>query len=141
LLQKQSEDSSRYGRFFVQKPDGSCPLFQKTMGIESFPEIENFQKLPREVIIKGASTKFGREHGAELRGIVINNIGQPIRNIRAQLVVFGKNKVPVLGTSSAADPDKLPQGGIAKFRFFLKGFKQDLKNYHLRVVWNFDESS
>ena len=79
------------------------------MGIESFPEIENFQKLPREVIIKGASTKFGREHGAELRGIVINNIGQPIRNIRAQLVVFGKIKCR-FSDQFAADPDKLPQG-------------------------------
>ena len=110
------------------------------MGIESFPEIENFQKLPREVIIKGASTEYSKDHGAELRGIVINNIGQPIRNIRAQLVVFGKNKVPVLGTSTATDPEKLPQGGIANFHFHLRGFKQEIKNYHLRVAWGFDET-
>ncbi|HOE69297.1 MAG TPA: hypothetical protein PK997_07370 [Candidatus Omnitrophota bacterium] len=110
------------------------------MGIESFPEIENFQKLPRQVIIKGASTRFSAEKGAELRGIVINNIGQPIKNIRAQLVVFGMNKVPVLGTSAMTEPEKLPQGGIANFHFLLKGFKQEIKNYHLRVAWSFDDA-
>lgn len=109
------------------------------MGIESFPEIENFQKLPREVIIKGASTEYSQEHGAQLRGIVINNIGQPIKNIRAQLVIFSKNKVPVLGTSTATEPDKLAQGGIANFHFQLKEFKSEIKNYHLRVAWSFDE--
>ncbi|OQA57294.1 MAG: hypothetical protein BWY42_00630 [Candidatus Omnitrophica bacterium ADurb.Bin277] len=110
------------------------------MGIESFPKIENFQKLPREVIIKGASTDYDPERGAGLHGIVINNIGQPIKNIRAQLVVFGKNKVPVLGTSTLTEPDRLPQGGIANFNFTLKGFKQEIKNYHLRVAWGFDDN-
>ena len=112
------------------------------MGIESFPEIENFQKLPREVIIKGAATRFNAKEGAELRGIVINNVGQPIKNVRAQLVVFGKDKkVPVLGISAAADPEKLPQGGIANFHFQLKGFKQEIKNYHLHATWVFDEAA
>lgn len=111
------------------------------MGIESFPEIENFQKLPHEVIIKGAGTHFSRESGAELRGIVINNIGQPIRGIRAQLVVFGKNKVPVLGVSAVTDPDKLPQGGIANFHFRLKDLKEEIRNYHLHATWGFDEST
>jgi len=117
------------------------PLRLKNMGIESFPEIENFQKLPREVIIKGASTHFDAKSGAELRGIVINNIGQPIKNIRAQLVVFGKNKVPVLGISAVTDPPKLPQGGIANFHFHLKDFKQEIKNYHLHAAWGFDETA
>lgn len=111
------------------------------MGIESFPEIENFQKLPREVIIKGASTQYDPQTGAELRGIVINNIGQPIKKIRAQLVVFGKNKVPVLGISAVTDPEKLPQGGIANFHFHVKDFKQEIKNYHLHVTWSFDEQA
>ena len=111
------------------------------MGIESFPEIENFQKLPREVIIKGASTRLDEKGGAELRGIVINNLGQPIKNIRAQLVVFGTNKVPVLGLSTATDPDKLPQGGIANFHFQVKDFKQEIKNYHLHATWGFDETA
>jgi hypothetical protein len=118
---------------------GIILLRLENMGIESFPEIENFQKLPREVIIKGASTRYDQQTGAELRGIVINNIGQPIKQIRAQLVVFGKNKVPVLGTSAGTDPEKLPQGGIANFHFHLKDFKQEIKNYHLHVTWGFDE--
>jgi len=110
------------------------------MGIESFPEIENFQKLPREVIIKGASTQFNETDGAELRGIVINNIGHPIRNIRAQLVIFGKDRVPLLGISAVADPDRLPQGGIANFHFHLKELKQEIKEYYLHANWSFDET-
>lgn len=118
------------------------PLRWENMGIESFPEIENFQKLPREVIIKGAATRFNKKEGAGLRGIVINNVGQPIKDIRAQLVVFGNDeKVPVLAVSATADPEKLPQGGIANFHFQLKTFKQEIKNYHLQAVWSFDEAA
>lgn len=112
-----------------------------TMGIESFPEIENFQKLPREVIIKGASTHFNEAEGASLRGIVINNIGHPIKNIRAQLVIFDKNQVPVLGTSVPTEPDQLPQGGIANFQFQLKEHKTEIKKYFLHANWSFDETA
>lgn len=110
------------------------------MGIESFPEIENFQKLPREVIIKGASTRFNEVDGASLRGIVINNIGHPIKNIRAQLVIFDKDRVPLLGTSVATEPDHLPQGGIANFHFELKEHKGEINNYFLHANWGFDET-
>lgn len=111
------------------------------MGIESFPEIENFQKLPREVIIKGASTHFNETDGAGLRGIVINNIGHPIKNIRAQLVIFDQRKVPIMGVNTPTDPGKLAQGGIANFYFQLKNFKKEIQNYHLQVDWNFDETT
>ena len=111
------------------------------MGIESFPEIENFQKLPHEVIIKGASTHYREGEGAELQGIVINNIGHAIKNIRAQLVILDKNRVPLLGTSIATDPDHLPQGGIANFHFRLKDHKEEIKNYFLHANWGFDETS
>ncbi len=110
------------------------------MGIESFPEIQNFQKLPKEVIVKGANTRFDPANGAELRGIVINNIGQPIRDIRVELVVFDRQRIPLLGTSAATDPDRLPQGGIANFHFQLKDFSQEIKNYYLHANWTFDES-
>jgi hypothetical protein len=109
------------------------------MGIESFPEIENFQKLPREVIIKGASTHFNPDEGASLQGIVINNIGHPIKNIRAHLVILDKDKVPLLGTSVSTDPDYLSQGGIANFHFRLKEHKAEIKNYFLHANWGFDE--
>lgn len=110
------------------------------MGIESFPEIENFQKLPREVIIKGAGTKFSENEGAELRGIVINNVGHSIKHVRAQLVIFDKNRVPLLGVSTATDPDRLPQGGMANFHFRLKDQKQEIKDYFLHATWSFDET-
>lgn len=113
----------------------------KAMGIESFPEIENFQKLPREVIIKGASTHVHETEGASLQGIVINNIGHPIKNIRAQLVIFDKNQVPILGTSVRTEPDHLPQGGIANFRFQLKEHKSEIKKYFLHANWGFDETA
>ena len=108
--------------------------------IESFPEIENFQKLPREVIIKGASTHYQETEGASLQGIVINNVGQAIKNIRAQLVIFDKDRVPLLGVSVATEPDLLPQGGIAKFHFQLKEHKEEIKNYFLHANWGFDET-
>lgn len=111
------------------------------MGIESFPEIENFQKLPREVIIKGASTHFNEAEGASLQGIVINNIGHPIKNIRAQLVIFDEHKVPLLGTSVSTDPDHLAHGGIANFHFKIKDHKQEIKNYFLHANWGFDEAA
>jgi len=111
------------------------------MGIESFPEIENFQKLPREVIIKGASTRFHEAEGASLQGIVINNVGHPIKNIRAQLVIFDKDRVPLLGTSVPTEPDHLPHGGIANFKFQLKDHKDEIKNYFLHANWSFDETA
>ncbi|MEI7751061.1 MAG: hypothetical protein WCJ71_03120 [Candidatus Omnitrophota bacterium] len=114
---------------------------RETMGIESFPEIENFQKLPREVIIKGASTHYNESEGASLQGIVINNIGHPIKNIRAQLVIFDKNQVPLLGTSVPTEPDRLPQGGLANFQFQLKDHKAEIKKYFLHVNWTFDEAA
>jgi hypothetical protein len=110
------------------------------MGIESFPEIENFQKLPREVIIKGASTHFKEAEGASLQGIVINNVGHSIKDIRAQLVIFDKDQVPLLGTSVLTEPDHLPQGGIAKFQFQLRDHKREIKNYFLHANWSFDEA-
>ena len=111
------------------------------MGIESFPEIENFQKLPHEVIIKGASTHFNEAEGASLQGIVINNIGHSIKNIRAQLVILDKDRVPLLGTSVATEPDHLPQGGIANFKFQLKNQKKEIENYFLHANWGFDEKA
>ena len=62
------------------------------MDIEAFPEIENFQKLPRHVIVKGGSSTFDQKQGSELRGIVINNIGNTVRDIKVHIVIF-ENKV------------------------------------------------
>ena len=109
------------------------------MGIEAFPEIESFQKLPRQVIVKGGSSTFHPEEGAELRGIVINNIGQPIRNLRVHVVIFDQQKIPVLNTSTTVDPDSLPQGGIGAFTFRIKNYSQEILDYYLYANWQFDD--
>ena len=109
------------------------------MGIETFPEIENFQKLPHQVIVKGGSWSFSEQNGAELRGIVINNIGHSIRDIRVNLVLFNEKKIPLLNTSAATLPDTLPQGGIANFIFQLKDYRDPVADYHLYSHWKFDE--
>ena len=64
------------------------------MGIEQFPEIETFQKLPRKVIVKGGSSGFDTAGRPELRGIVINNAGYSIRNTKVFLVVFDHQEIP-----------------------------------------------
>jgi hypothetical protein len=109
------------------------------MGIEAFPEIESFQKLPRQVIVKGGASSFDHAEGAGLRGIVINNIGHSIRDIRVSVVIFDKNKLPVLSTSTATDPALLPQGGIANFTFKIEEYPERILDYHLYTHWKFNE--
>ncbi len=113
----------------------------KNMDVEAFPEIENFQHLPRNVIVKGGKTSFNPDSGAELRGIVINNIGQTIRNIRVQVVIFDHRKIPLLNTSTTPDPDVVPQGGISSFIFKFENFAHEIKDYHLFTNWSFDASA
>lgn len=109
------------------------------MGIETFPEIENFQHLPRRVIVKGGSSSYTVEEGAELRGIVINNIGQPLSNLRVFVVVFNEKNIPLFNTSAQAVPDRVPQGGIASFSFRFKEFPHEIKHYYLYTEWNFND--
>ena len=109
------------------------------MGIEEFPEIENFQKLPKQVIVKGGSSTFDAHKGAELRGIVINNIGHAIRNAVVHVVVFDQHKIPLLSTSVPSEPGELAQGGIGSFLFQLKDLKEKINDYHLYTSWRFDD--
>lgn len=109
------------------------------MDIEAFPEIESFQKLPRQVIVKGGGFTLEGSKGNELRGLVINNIGHPVKDIRIHLVVFDSRKIPQISTSVAANPDRLDQGGIANFLFQLKDYPTAIKDYHLYAGWKFDE--
>jgi hypothetical protein len=109
------------------------------MSLETFPEIESFQKLPHQVIVKGGKWNFKEREGAELRGIVINNIGHTIRDIKVHLVVFNEKKIPLLSTSAASNPDTLPQGGISAFVFQLKDFTETISDYHLYTNWKFDD--
>ncbi|MFA6599521.1 MAG: hypothetical protein WC352_03145 [Candidatus Omnitrophota bacterium] len=107
------------------------------MGIESFPEIESFHKLPRQVIVKGASSTYDQEKGALLHGIVINNIGHAISQIRVNVVIFDTNKMPVLNTSTVPQPDTLPQGKIGAFSFQFKEYPEEITDYHLFTSWKF----
>ena len=111
------------------------------MGIEQFPEIETFQKLPRKVIVKGGNSGFDSQGRPELRGIVINNAGHPIRDIKVSVVIFNEDELPILNKSTLSDPVKLPQGGIASFTFLLADYQQEIKNYYLYANWKYDDSS
>jgi hypothetical protein len=111
------------------------------MGIEQFPEIETFQKLPRKVIVKGGSSGFDSTGRPELRGIVINNSGHPIRDAKVFLVIFNEQEIPILNRSSVPDPPALPQGAIASFTFTLQDYDQEIKNYYLYANWQYDDSN
>ena len=107
------------------------------MNVEAFPEIETFHKLPHQVIVKGASSTYDREQGAFLHGIVINNIGHTICNVRVNIVIFNPQKLPVLNTSTTTSPDRLPQGAIGAFSFQIKDYHEEIKDYHLFTSWKF----
>jgi hypothetical protein len=109
------------------------------MGIETFPEIENFQHLPRQIIVKGGTSSFDAENGASLQGIVINNIGQPIRDLKIHAVVFNEKKIPVLNSTSSGEPSQIPQGGISTFSFQFKDYPKEITDYYLYTDWKFDD--
>lgn len=111
------------------------------MGIEQFPEIETFQKLPRKVIVKGGSSSFDSKGRPELRGIVINNAGHPIRDIKVSLILFNADEIPILNKSTSPDPTGLPQGGIGSFAFILDDYEHEIKNYYLYANWKYDDSN
>jgi hypothetical protein len=109
------------------------------MGIEAFPEIESFQKLPRQVIVKGGTSTFDEKQGATLRGIVINNIGSNIRDLRVNVVILDAKGIPVLSTSTSPEPQEVPQGGISSFSFHIEDYPEKISNYHLYADWKFDD--
>jgi hypothetical protein len=109
------------------------------MGLEAFPEIESFQKLPRQVIVKGGSSTYDEREGAKLRGIVINNIGHPIRDVRVQVIILDSHGLPVMSAGAAPEPGDLPQGVIGSFTVHLENYPQRISEYHLTVNWRFDD--
>lgn len=111
------------------------------MSIQEFPEIETFQKLPRRVIVKGGSAGVSSNGKAELRGIVINNLGHSIKDIRVSIIIFNENEIPVLNASVPPNPKDLPQGQIASFVFTLSDYNQEITNYYLYANWKYDDSN
>jgi hypothetical protein len=111
------------------------------MNIEAFPEIENFHKLPRQVIVKGASSSHDSDKGALLHGIVINNIGHTVGDVRVNVVVFNQQKIPVVNLSTDSNPAVLPQGCIGAFSFQIKDYPEEIVDYHLFATWKFFEKA
>ena len=109
------------------------------MSLETFPEIENFQKLPRKVIVKGGDPSIDDNQNTRLSGLVINNSGNGIRDVVVHVVLFDENKIPVFSLSAPADPEVLAQGGIGSFTFRFKEKSRKIVNYHLYSDWRFDE--
>ncbi len=107
------------------------------MGIESFPEIESFNKLPRQVLVKGANSTYDSKKGAQIHGIVINNSGHTIANLRVNLVVFDSNKIPVFNMSATPENEILTQGGVSSFSFQIQDHPEEIKDYHLFTSWKF----
>lgn len=110
------------------------------MSIEEFPEIEAFQKLPRRVIVKGSISTVNKDGHAELSGIVINNLGQPVKSLKVNLIIFDSREMPVHNASTIPDPPRLSQGGISSFKIVAEGHKDKITNYYLYPSWQYDDS-
>jgi len=110
------------------------------MSIEEFPEIEAFHKLPRRVIVKGGMSRINDKGNAELSGIVINNLRQPVKQVKVNLIIFNQSEIPIYNTTTFSDPERLSNGAIASFKFELEGIKDRLTNFYLYPSWNYDDS-
>ncbi len=110
------------------------------MGIEEFPEMEAFQKLPHRVIVKGGISTINKDGNAQLSGIVINNLGTPIKDLKINLIIFDSREIPILNASTMPDPPKLYQGGMASFLFTFQDYKSKITNYYLYPSWQYDDS-
>ena len=106
---------------------------------EQFPTIEAFQKLPRQVIVKGGKTSVAPDGSSELSGIVINNLTQPIRNIRVNLILFDENEIPIRNINSTPHPNRLDQGTIASFTAKVEDSGQQIDNYYLYATWEYED--
>ncbi|HNV86859.1 MAG TPA: hypothetical protein PKL97_07875 [Candidatus Omnitrophota bacterium] len=110
------------------------------MSIEEFPEIEDFHRLPRRVIVKGGVSRVNANGDAELSGIVLNNLGQPIKGLKVNLVVFDDREMPILNALTDPEPARLAQGGISSFKIVLPGHKEQVTNCYLYPTWQYDDS-
>lgn len=110
------------------------------MSIEEFPSIETFQRLPKKLIVKGGNSVVAKNGDAELTGIVINNLGQSVRDLVVHLVVFDSNEIPVMNACARPDPDHLAQGNMASFKFVLEKFGMSVKNFYLYAQWKYNDA-
>ena len=110
------------------------------MGIEEFPTIENFQRLPKRLIVKGGDSLLTQSRDAVLSGLVINNLGQTVREVVVHLVVFNDKEIPEVNLSVKPDPDRLTQGTMASFSFLIEKFGKPVKNFYLYANWKYDDA-
>lgn len=110
------------------------------MGIEEFPAIENFQRLPRKLIVKGGDSVLTKTLDAELTGLVVNNMGQSVRDIVVHLIIFDEKEIPILNLSTRPNPDRLAQGNMASFKFIVEKFGKPVKNFYLYANWRYDDA-
>jgi len=106
---------------------------------EQFPTIEAFQKLPRQVIVKGGKTSVADDGTSELSGIVINNLTQPIRNVRVNLILFDDREMPLRNITVMPHPSRLDQGTIASFTVKVDHNHQSINNYYLYATWEYED--
>jgi hypothetical protein len=111
------------------------------LNFEDFPSIEAFHKLPRKIILKAGETGFDEAHRPTLSGIVINNLGQPIRNVEVYLVLFDDQNMPVEHLKTIPEPNRLGQGTLGSFRFVVAGRKEKISNYYLHSRWEYDDKN
>jgi len=107
------------------------------MGFEDFPDIESFSKLPKKLIIKAGEASLTEAGDAILTGIVINNLGQTVKDVNLFLILFDDNHVPTEEHRVEPDPVQLSQGALGAFKFMLKGHKQKISNYYLHSRWSY----
>lgn len=107
------------------------------MGFEDFPSIESFHKLPKKLVIKAGDTNIDEAGDATLSGIVVNNLGQSVRNVEVSLVLFDDKNIPIEHHRVEPDPSQLPQGSLGSFRFIIKGRKKNITNYYMHARWQY----
>ncbi len=110
------------------------------MGIEEFPEIESFQRLPKKLIVKGGDSTVDSNQDTTFKGLVINNLGQSVKDVVVHLIVFDEDNIPVLQVSAKPEPDRLSQGNMASFKVKMQGFAKPINNYYLHSQWKYDDS-
>lgn len=106
---------------------------------EQFPTIEAFHNLPRQVIVKGGKTSVSEDGTAELSGIIINNLSQPICEVRVNLVLFDEYDIPIYSVTASPHPNILTQGAIGSFTVKVGEHAKSIANHYLYATWQYDD--
>lgn len=111
------------------------------MGIEEFPDIESFQRLPKKLIVKGGDSSTDDAGNTMMKGLVINNLGQRVESISVHLIVFDEKEIPIQNVRVEPQPNSLDQGNMASFKIAIPKFGKPIDNYYLYAQWKYDDAS